>query len=509
MKRLFQTCLLALLAVAVRAVETTLNVDTSQPKAVLPYLSFDQGAVYDYRVYVKSSGRRAELTGADVCVIQFSSNLTDSAWAVFTSTSVNTNNGSFLVPSGYFTGPLGDGFYQVYTYVTNNPARKYGLGNGTYRLEATSGYGAVTPGFYTVPLNTDIVEQTGSNRFARLSEIISASGYVTTNAFYGTTDVLRASVTALSGTVDATNALFNAWFAGLFSETNKWMSAYGWGNWADPVASNTAAIAVLQTNTLTNETDLAAMRLYHYGSADIIETDAAAFTFNPATGAITGYNYGVGGPNVVIPWSIGGVGVAAVGDAVFYETPILSAIGPKTLTSLGAASFSLSGVVYVNLPGVLNVGEQCFSDSQLKSLSLSSVTNLDSRALGYTTSLTSVYFYANSPTLGADVFDGSPNVINYVTNPNATGWSSTFGGMPVVRPPLYADSVTVAGTSVVTRISDAVANHVTDGTHTNVLLNVFRFPDNTSVSNGFSNGTNFISFSDPTGLTNAWLVLPW
>jgi len=42
--------------------------------------------------------------------------------------------------------------------------------------------------------------------------------------------------------------------------------------------------------------------------------------------------------------------------------------------------------------------------------------------------------------------------------------------MPVVRMPVYADSVTVAGTSVVTRISDAVDNHVTGGAHMNVTL---------------------------------------
>lgn len=152
-------------------VETVLTVDTAQPKALLPYQTFDQGASYDYRVNVKANGTRAALTGADAGVIQFASNGTSVAWAIFTSTSVNTNTGSFLIPMGPLAGPLGDGVYQVYLYNTNTPSRKYSVGGGSFRMEETTGFGSPTASYYLVPLNTDLVEQTGSNRFVRLSEL--------------------------------------------------------------------------------------------------------------------------------------------------------------------------------------------------------------------------------------------------------------------------------------------------------------------------------------------------
>jgi len=65
-------------------------------------------------------------------------------------------------------------------------------------------------------------------------------------------------------------------------------------------------------------------------------------------------------------------------------------------------------------------------------------------------------------------------VTNYVTNPQATGWGATLGGMPVVRPPLYADAIYQAGEPVATtgHVAQAVAGKVdTDGgTATNLWL---------------------------------------
>ena len=390
--------------------------------------------------------------------------------------------------------------------------------------------------------------------------------------------VLSNKIVQLSGQVElaATNSLFATWFANVFMRTNLWDTAFGWGNWAGPVASNTAAILVLQTNAvpvtatngwtvtshdgfLTNEADLAATRLYHYGSADIVETDEAAFTFDPATGTVTAYNYAIGGPDVVIPWQIGGSNVVAVGshafDEEFLDTHITSVIAPASLVSVGFRSFyyCLSLVSFsapyltavgassftacinlpqislsrcteigdvgfstcfslnsVSLPLVGHIGVNAFNNcSGLTAVYCPSVTNIDDNAFAYASSLSSVSFACNAPFVGTDIFFGiTPNqVTNYVTSSTATGWSSTFGGMPVVRLPLYADSIYQSGKPVAT--TQYVDGHITGGAHTNLLVNVFRFPDNTSVSNGVENGTNFVSFTDPTGLTNAWLVLPW
>ncbi|OQA32333.1 MAG: hypothetical protein BWY57_02024 [Betaproteobacteria bacterium ADurb.Bin341] len=366
--------------------------------------------------------------------------------------------------------------------------------------------------------------------------------------------------------------------SGLEGRSNDWNTAFGWGNWAGPVASNTAAIAVLQTNTLTlaagvvittnlqaqivastqtvvqaastngwevgahkawltNETDLAALRAYHYGSPDIVENPAEWFTF--ADGVITGFNWETGRTNVVIPWEIGGVPVTAIGARAFGMSDIVSVIAPQTVTAIGSAAFSscysltsvslpqaqtvgdyafsdCTSLSSVSLPQVTLIGEGVFADcvslasvslpqvtligdymfagcSSLASVSLPQatsigdhafigcpvlavvslpqVTSIGVEAFAYCGSLTSVHMGQNAPAEATGVFDGitQPPTV-YVTNPQATGWGAVWNGAPVVRPPLYADSVTVAGTSVVTRISDAVADHVTDGVHTNVTL---------------------------------------
>lgn len=113
---------------------------------------------------------------------------------------------------------------------------------------------------------TSAVSLVASANALRLAGDLAGSNNVSAEAFLrlagdiaGSNNVtaLSGTVTALSGGVTATNALFNTWFAGIFPQTNGWNAAFGWGNWADPVASNTAAIAVLQTNTLTRADGLA------------------------------------------------------------------------------------------------------------------------------------------------------------------------------------------------------------------------------------------------------------
>jgi len=48
----------------------------------------------------------------------------------------------------------------------------------------------------------------------------------------------------------STNALFSAWFTGLFSSTSNWNTALLWGDWHATVESNTLAIGVLSTGKL-------------------------------------------------------------------------------------------------------------------------------------------------------------------------------------------------------------------------------------------------------------------
>lgn len=151
---------------------------------------------------------------------------------------------------------------------------------------------------------------------------------------------------------------------------------------------------------LTNEQDLAAMRLYHYGSTDIHESPTNWFGFD-GSGMITGFNWEDGRENVVIPWAIGGVDVVAVGVKAFDQAGIVSVVAPKTLTTFGNSAFYGCG------------------------------------------SLLSVTYNGNAPTYTGEIYYGMADYpINYVTNPQATGWGDTFGGGIIVWPPLFTDRLT-------------------------------------------------------------------
>jgi hypothetical protein len=60
-----------------------------------------------------------------------------------------------------------------------------------------------------------------------------------------------------------------------------------------------------------------------------------------------------------------------------------------------------------------------------------SVVRVGSQAFGDCRSLVGVYFQANAPSLGSDVFTNANNTTVYYT-PGTTGWTSTFGGRPAV-----------------------------------------------------------------------------
>jgi hypothetical protein len=97
---------------------------------------------------------------------------------------------------------------------------------------------------------------------------------------------LSNNVASLSSRVDATNALFSAWFAGLQSRTSYWDTAYSWGDWSAAVGANTAAIAVLETNTVTR-TEAAGWETGSHAGLATTGDVAAAIAAIPAADAYT------------------------------------------------------------------------------------------------------------------------------------------------------------------------------------------------------------------------------
>lgn len=121
--------------------------------------------------------------------------------------------------------------------------------------------------------------------------------------------------------------------------------------------------------------------------AQWLESD---FTFDPATGTITGYT-GAGG-NIEIPATIGGVAVTAIGDEAFY--------GNNTIT----------GVI---IPvGVLNIGESAFDGcSNIESVTLpDGLTSIGDCAFWYCTKLKSITLPDSLTSVGSGMFYACMNL---------------------------------------------------------------------------------------------------
>lgn len=195
----------------------------------------------------------------------------------------------------------------------------------------------------------------------------------------------------------------------------------------DNVSVISGRVTIVETK-LENLSGGAALKLYHYGDPDIVVTPANFFGFNPVTGTIT--NYSSSGPaDVVIPYEIGGVPVVAIGDEAFrYDRRVTKITSPRTLTNIGYGAFFSSYLTTLTAPALTNIGDYAFY---------------------YCSALTSVYYGSDKPMEGKGIYDSTPaNLVNYITDPTATGWGATFGGRPVVRLTLHADDVIVKGKSL-------------------------------------------------------------
>jgi hypothetical protein len=154
---------------------------------------------------------------------------------------------------------------------------------------------------------------------------------------------------------------------------------------------NPHGVTAAQVGALTAEQDLAALRAYHYGSPDIVESPAEWFGFDGA-GTITAFNYQPGRENVVIPWEIGGVPVTAIGAFAFEGSDIVSVIAPQMVKTIGDYAFyDCPSLTSVSLPQAQTVGAYAFSCCyKLASVSLPQATAIGDRAFSVCELLTSV-----------------------------------------------------------------------------------------------------------------------
>jgi len=198
-----------------------------------------------------------------------------------------------------------------------------------------------------------------------------------------------------------------------------------------------------------------ALKLYHYGDANIVITPDSAFDFNVDNGEIEGYN-GVY-TDVVIPYEIDGVAVVSIGERAFHNVDTMVTLHtPKTLLTIGERSFfSCSNLVYAYFPSLITISDFALgsnvsmeyleiplvesigagsvgSNISLVSLNLPSVKTINNGGFSNCSSLTSLFFSSDVPSVGIAIFNLTPNVVNYIIEFDTKGWGSTLGGEPVV-----------------------------------------------------------------------------
>ena len=242
------------------------------------------------------------------------------------------------------------------------------------------------------------------------------------------------------------------------------------------------------------------------------------FSFDPITGAITTYT-GPGGA-VIIPSTIGGVPVLAIGANAFANnTNVTSVVIPYSVTSIGQAAFdSCTNLVSVTLPqNLTSFGNSAFAFctsltsitipsgvttlpaflfdtcSQLAYVSIpSSVASINNAAFRNCFALNSLYFYGNAPTIADNtVFTDVPGTIYYLQG--ATGWTDPFSAnniptVAVSTPTVTqntgglatnATTLTITGTNFVSTPSlntvtfnNGAVGNVTSATATQLIVNL-------------------------------------
>ena len=158
-----------------------------------------------------------------------------------------------------------------------------------------------------------------------------------------------------------------------------------------------------------------------------------AFGYNSLTTVTFGNSVTSIGPQAFI----GGVGGARGGTGNLLTTVTI----PNSVTSIGSSAFSANALTSVTIPNsVTSVGDSAFSGN----------------------ALTSVTFLGNAPTAGSGVFESNYGLTSVTRSSAATGWGSTWSGVPVVTDELPPE--TTLGVTPNSTTSSLVASFEFSGT---------------------------------------------
>ncbi len=145
--------------------------------------------------------------------------------------------------------------------------------------------------------------------------------------------------------------------------------------------------------------------------------------FTLVSGAITLYNGSTGGSDPVIPTTIGGNTVTAIGNWSFYQiqpTRLTSVIIPSSVNSIGDYAFDDNNLTSVTIPNMVSsIGFSAFYSNELTSVTIpNSVTNIGAFAFG-SNNLISVTIPDNI-VIGDYAFDNNSQLVIITIGSNVT-----------------------------------------------------------------------------------------
>lgn len=165
------------------------------------------------------------------------------------------------------------------------------------------------------------------------------------------------------------------------------------------------------------------------------------FTFDSSTGTITGYNF-EGGPDVIIPATIGGVTVEHIGESAFKadggkkkskgsssDSHLTSVVIPGSVTSIGNYAFANNRLTSVTIPSqVTQIGDYAFQENRLTEINIpNSVTSMGAYAFTGCWDMVGVTIGSGVESIGEGAFYGCTGVEEFIVSSENEDYSSEDG----------------------------------------------------------------------------------
>jgi hypothetical protein len=206
-----------------------------------------------------------------------------------------------------------------------------------------------------------------------------------------------------------------------------------------------------------------------FGGLTAVADYLDVLTYSTANNQVTITDYTGTGGVVIIPASIGGAPVTAIGENAFLDSSSLTSVTiPASVTSIGLGAFSgCSGLTSVLIPaGVTSIGNLAFSGcSGLTSVLIpAGVTSIGNLAFSGCSGLTSVTIPDNLTSIGNNAFANcsgltSVTIPDNVTSIGANAFASCSGLTSVTIP----DNVTSIGANAFASCSNLVSLWIGSG----------------------------------------------